>query len=225
MSEHGDAYRGARARLTALARKVDDAAMATAVPTCPEWRVKDVYGHLIGLVADVTAGNVDGAGTDEWTQKQVDERRDRSVAELVAEWDENGPGMEALLDGAPPSVGERIVGDLATHELDVYGAFDRDDARDSDAVALGFVRYANALGDRVREKTLPPLRLKTPDGDVVAGDGIPEAEVAGSRFELFRALTGRRSAEQMRALQWDGDPDPYLAIFSAYGVPSAPVIE
>ena len=52
MSEHGDAYRGSRARLSALAREVDGAVMESTVPTCPDWRIKDVFGHLIGLVAD-----------------------------------------------------------------------------------------------------------------------------------------------------------------------------
>lgn len=225
MSEHGDAYRGCRARLTSVAKELDDATFASTVPTCPDWRIKDVYGHLIGLVADVAARNTADAGSDEWTAAQVDARRDRTRDELIAEWDEGGPALEELLDKLPPAGAEGIVGDIATHEMDIYGGLGRTDARDSDAVSLGFQRYANALGNRIKEATLPPLRLKTPGGDIVAGDGVPEAEVAGSRFELFRALTGRRSPDQVRGLQWNGDAEKYLAIFSAYGNPSAPVIE
>lgn len=225
MSEHGDAYRGSRARLTKLANKLDESAMATTVPTCPDWRIKDVYGHLIGLVADVAARNTADAGSDEWTAAQVEARRDRTRDELIAEWDEGGPGIEELLDKLPPASAEGIVGDIASHEMDIYGALGRTDGRDSDGVALGFQRYATALGTRVKDAGLAPLRLKTPEDDIVAGDGMPEAEVAGSRFELFRALTGRRSAEQVRALQWNGDADAYVGIFSAYGTPSAPVVE
>lgn len=225
MGDYGDAYRGSRARLTALANDLDDGTLAKTVPTCPDWRVKDVYGHLIGLVADVAAGNLEGAGSDPWTQKQVDDRAHHSRAELIAEWDSNGPGIEEMLDGVPPAVGAQIVGDIAAHEMDVYGAVGRTDGRDSDAIALGFQRYATALGTRIKEAGLPPLRLKTPEDDLVAGDGMAEAEVAASRFELFRALTGRRSADQVRALQWNGDAAPYVAIFSAYGVPTAPVVE
>src|SRR3954468_4811899 len=209
MSEHGDAYRGSRERLTALAGELGDEGLATIVPTCPDWRIHDVLGHLIGLVADVSGGNTDGAGTDEWTAAQGDARRDRTGAELIAEWNSNGPGMEELLDGVPPSVGERIVGDIATHELDVWGAVGRAEARDTDAVDLGFERYRTAFDDRV------------------ASAGLAPVDIAGlaSEFELFRALTGRRSADQVRAYAWDGDAEPYVAIFSAYGTPTAHVIE
>jgi uncharacterized protein (TIGR03083 family) len=209
MSEHGDAYRGCRARMTALANELGDDGLATIVPTCPEWRIKDVYGHLIGLVADVSSGNTAEAGTDGWTAAQVDARRDRTAAELVAEWDGNGPGMEELLDSVPPSVGERIVGDIATHELDVWGAVGRAEGRDTDAVRLGFDRYRTAFDDRVAAAGLAPLDIT----------GL------ASQFELFRALTGRRSADQVRAYAWSGDAEPYVAIFSAYDTPTEAVIE
>lgn len=221
MSAHGDAYRGSRARLTALANELGDDGLATIVPTCPDWRIHDVLGHLIGLVADVSAGNTAAAGTDEWTAAQVDARRDRTGAELIAEWDGNGPGMEELLDGVPPSVGERIVGDIATHEHDVWGAVGRAGARETDAVTLGFERYATALGARISEAGLPALRLN----DTVVGEGDAGATVSAPTFELFRALTGRRSAEQVRGYGWDGDAEPYVAIFSAYGTPTEAVIE
>ena len=221
MSEHGDAYRGARARLTALAKELDEGQLEQRVPTCPDWRIKDVYGHLIGLVADVMDRNTSGAGSDEWTAAQVDARRNRSRDELLAEWDERGPDLEALLDKLPPQSAASIVGDIATHEADIYGAVGRADARDSDGVRLALERYVAALGARVTEAGLPAVRV----GDVVAGDGEPAAGVKASPFELLRALTGRRSPEQIRALDWDGDPEPYVAIFSAYGVPEAPVVE
>jgi hypothetical protein len=40
--------------------------------------------------------------------------------------------------------------------------------------------------------------------------------VRGGTFELFRALSGRRSAEQLRALRWEGDADAALGAFT-YG--------
>lgn len=41
-----------------------------------------------------------------------------------------------------------------------------------------------------------------------------------SAFELTMALTGRRTEEQIRALDCDGDPSQYLDIFSMYMAPS-----
>ena len=73
--------------------------------------MKDVYAHLAGLCADVEAGRLEGAGTDEWTARQVDERKDRTLAENVAELREKGPVLvEALetlsgLGGSPSTSG------------------------------------------------------------------------------------------------------------------------
>jgi hypothetical protein len=43
------------------------------------------------------------------------------------------------------------------------------------------------------------------------------------RTELFRAITGRRSAPEIRGYEWYGDPAPYLPIIAPYplraGVP------
>src|SRR5438105_1159558 len=38
----------------------------------------------------------------------------------------------------------------------------------------------------------------------------PPVRVAAAPFELFRAMTGRRSAEQIRRYGWSADPGPYL---------------
>jgi hypothetical protein len=39
----------------------------------------------------------------------------------------------------------------------------------------------------------------------VAGSGDVTATVGAPRFEIFRAMTGRRSAEQITAFTWEGD--------------------
>jgi hypothetical protein len=49
--------------------------------------------------------------------------------------------------------------------------------------------------------------------------------VAADPFELFRALSGRRSLDQVRALAWVGDPEPYLELFAPYPMPASPLIE
>ena len=46
--------------------------------------------------------------------------------------------------------------------------------------------------------------------DAEAGAG---ATLDMSHFELFRALTGRRSTAQIARLGWSCDPTPYLAAF------------
>jgi uncharacterized protein (TIGR03083 family) len=62
---------------------------------CAGWTAGDVAAHVIGQMADVTAGRFDGLGTPEVTARQVDERRGRSGAELA---DELAAARKAALD-------------------------------------------------------------------------------------------------------------------------------
>jgi hypothetical protein len=68
-------------------------------------------------------------------------------------------------------------------------------------------------------------RLRAGDRDWVEGAGPPAAVLEAAPFELFRALSGRRSAGQVRALAWDGDPEPYLDVLSPYPMPRSPLLE
>ena len=71
----------------------------------------------------------------------------------------------------------------------------------------------------------PALRLRTGDQDWVEGTGSPAASLAADPFELFRALSGRRSLDQVRALAWDGDPEPYLDLLAPSPLPPSPPAE
>jgi uncharacterized protein (TIGR03083 family) len=52
---------------------------------CTGWTAGDVAAHVIGQLADITAGRFDGLGSPEVTARQVDERRGRSADELADE--------------------------------------------------------------------------------------------------------------------------------------------
>jgi len=59
---------------------------AWAAPTrCDGWSVADVAAHVIGSMADVVGGRLEGLGSPEVTAREVAERQGRSPAELVAE--------------------------------------------------------------------------------------------------------------------------------------------
>jgi hypothetical protein len=95
-----------------------------------------------------------------------------------------------------------MIADTATHEHDVRGALDAPGARDSDAVDIA-ARWGAQMLDGSQ-----PLRVETDAGALVVGDGTPVVTVEASRFELLRAMTGRRSLDQMRAYRWEGAPSP-----------------
>lgn len=58
-----------------------------------------------------------------------------------------------------------------------------------------------------------------------SAEGEPAVEVSGSAFEWHFAFTGRPTAAQVRAMNWSGDPDPYLAVGSPYGMPESATAE
>jgi uncharacterized protein (TIGR03083 family) len=80
----------------ALLRSLD-ATDRDAPTRCTGWSVGDVAAHLIGTMADITAGRFDGLGTPEVTEREVQERRDLSLKELADECAEVRGGMAGLL--------------------------------------------------------------------------------------------------------------------------------
>lgn len=223
--DHIAAYNDVRARLSDLTRGLDDGALATKVPASPDWSVKDVVGHVTGITTDILGGKLEGVGSDPWTQAQVDARRDVPLRDVLEEWANNAPALDEGMRAAGPGMSALLIGDLVAHDFDARGALENRDGRDSDATRIAFERYASGLGDRIKEAGLPALQLDADGAPVSAGDGEPAVTVRGSAFELLRGLTGRRSAEQIRAFDWDGDAEPYVGIFATYPMRDTPLDE
>jgi uncharacterized protein (TIGR03083 family) len=221
----GAVYADTRRRLTALVRSLPPADVDRRVPAAPLWTVKDAVGHLVGIVDDTLAGRLEGVGTDEWTAAQVDARRDRSLDELIAEWEERAPDMEAAMGGWKPYAAAAAIGDLVTHAHDVRAAVGRPGDRDTAGVAVATELYSDSLGRRLHKGGFPALRLDTGEWSRQAGTGAVGATVRGEPFELLRAMTGRRSRAQIAELGWTGDPAPYLDVFSTYPLPAEDLVE
>ena len=66
---------------------------------CEGWTVGNVAAHLIGALADITAGRIEGQGTAEVSDRQVAERRGRTPSQLADELDGVGKSVEALVAG------------------------------------------------------------------------------------------------------------------------------
>ena len=61
-------------------------AQAWATPTrCEGWSVADTAAHVIGSMADVVAGRLEGLGTPEVTAREVSERKGHTPADMVQE--------------------------------------------------------------------------------------------------------------------------------------------
>jgi hypothetical protein len=61
--------------------------------------------------------------------------------------------------------------------------------------------------------------------DWTLGTGATVASISADRYELFRSLGGRRSAEQIRAMPWTGGFEAILPLVSRYPMPDQPIVE
>jgi uncharacterized protein (TIGR03083 family) len=215
----GSAYRETRRRVTELIMSLPSDELERMVPACPEWSLKDLFGHLAAIATDVVGGRWDGHGSREWTSRQVEERRAKSVEEITREWEESGAQLEAALDGLHPAVGGGVNGDAVTHEQDARGAVRRPGGTDSAGFAIALDSYTRFFGKRLKNAGMPAVEVTAGETSWVAGNGDPVISVAAEPFEMLRSLTGRRTREQIRGLEWSGDPERYLDLFSMYGMP------
>ena len=83
-------------RFEALLRTLGDDEW-NAPSRCEGWTVGDVARHAIGSLADAVAGRLDGLGSPEVTQREVDERAGRSPAEIADEVAEVRQAAAALV--------------------------------------------------------------------------------------------------------------------------------
>ncbi len=209
MSEsHAVAYRALRVRVREVVEDADADAMLAVVPATPEWCAHDVLAHLVGVTDDVVNGRLEGIATDAWTQAQVDARTERSTGELLAEWDETSPSFEAMLAAAPAEIAGQALFDAATHEHDLRNALGAPGARDTDAVDTAWEWIVDA---RTRAGARAMCFI-VEGGEQPSGVGDVVARVEASRFELFRAVAGRRTEAEIAGYGWDRAPDPALLL-------------
>lgn len=190
-----------------LVRSLDEHQWATP-SRCEGWTVGDVAGHVIGSMADVVNGRLDGLGTPEVTEREVAERRGRTPAELAdecAQVREQAKGLLAAFDDAAwetaaPGGYEGTLGDgVEALWYDTY--LHADDMRSvlglatqreqaSDKASISHIAY------ELTKRDFQPLTL--------AFDGLPEFDVSGGgtrvegdAFPFILAATGRGDASAL----------------------------
>jgi uncharacterized protein (TIGR03083 family) len=205
-----EAYLAVRKRLTDIVAQTDGSEW---LPACPEWRVRDVVAHLAGLCEDWVCHRLEGYASEAWTAAQVARFSDCSLTEILDRWGAESRSFATLDDDpmmGPPA--RWAFGDAVTHEADVRGAIGAGPVP-HDAVLLGLKGLVGRWRHTLTEAGAPTLLLRATD----ARDwwlGVPDDPetivVEVPAYEVFRALTGRRSQDQLRAWNWSGDARPYL---------------
>jgi uncharacterized protein (TIGR03083 family) len=198
-------FRDARRRIIATARTLTADQLRATVPACPKWTVRDLLAHLVGETTDIVTNNLDGAPGDEWTAAQIAARAGRSVAELIAEWEEYGPRWEEIARRAehPSFLVRNPFLDAGVHEADLYGA-------------LGLPRQPAEMSQAIADSTVPRVAedfddlglftIVTPERVYNLGSGDQAASTRVDTYELSRAVYGRRSRAQIESWMWDGRP-------------------
>lgn len=218
MLDPGAAYGRARERVDALLDGVDAADECRPVPACPGWDVHDLVAHVVGVVEDALAGRMDGVTTDPWTAAQVVRGRTRPLADLRASWAQGAALFAGALADVPQ--GRLAVVDALTHEHDLRGALGRPGARDHADVAA-----ASAWLAERRAGQLGGVRFEL-EGGPTFGATDASLVVRAAPWELLRALVGRRSVAQLRALVVGGGAgDDALRGLVVFGPAGADLVE
>jgi uncharacterized protein (TIGR03083 family) len=206
------AYERSRDRVTALVAALGDEQLATTVPCCPRWTVKDLVGHLAGVAEDRDTGRMPTGGFEEWTDDQVSRHREESMDQVLVAWE----SLDLARNDAVPSL-SALAFDAVVHEHDLFHALSAPCERDNESVRVGARRASDRMAAVLAGTDAPGVVLRTEDGERrLDGNGQFVALDAG-RFDFMRLVTGRMSERQALALAWDDDPSPVLGILFADG--------
>ena len=130
---------------------------------------------------------------------------------------EGAPQFEEIIGAF--NVPQAVI-DVASHEQDIRGALGQPGARDTEAIR----QMGGWLLERLR--TPVPVRVTVEDAEFLAGpEGEPVLGLTTTRFEAFRWRMGRRSRDQLAALDWSGDPAPVLDHLVVFGPARTDIIE
>lgn len=205
IEEQTDAYRASHERIDTLVRSLNRDQLATVVTCCPLWSVKDLIGHLTGVLEDRRDGNMPIGPFSDWTAAQVARHRNEPMESILARWNE----VSADSVDAPPSMAS-LSFDAVTHEFDLYQALGVAGDRSTDSVRVGAERALGRMSSMLKEGSAPGVEVTTEDGTTLAEGGAAPVALETSRYSFMRMTTGRMSRAQAEALGWGSDPTPVL---------------
>jgi hypothetical protein len=92
-------------------------------------------------------------------------------------------------------------------------------ARDPDTVLVALDFYLESLDEALRADEVGAIEVIAEEEHHLVGGEAPIACVSGHPFEILRSLSGRRSLNQIRALDWTGEVDRMAPLLSRYPLP------
>lgn len=212
MPELSTGYHATRTRISALVRDLDDGALATTVPACPDWTVHDLLAHCVGIPEALAQGNVPTGDLQGWLDSLVAARRTDPVDDLLDRWEACAEPTSALVDGG----GSQLFIDVVSHEHDLRGAIGRPGARGSAEVQGTVQLLLDLLAPAIADAGLGALVIDSGGVRWASQFARPQCTLRIDPWEAVRVLQSRRTAEEVLALPATGDVEPYLAVLDAH---------
>lgn len=191
-----------------------DAVVRVPVHACPPWTAHDLVAHLTGLAEDWIEENLAGYASAAWTQAQIDRHRHQPIDALVTSWATSAARLVELephpLMGTPA---RWAFGDALIHEADLRESLEDTRRPPIDAVATHLALSIQRWETQLRDAHLA-LTITTTDGDCYRSTATADCtpvRVVATTYEVWRAITGRRSPNAFLAMDWVGDAEAVLA--------------
>ena len=217
MNEYGVAWNASRQRVSDLVIGTPLTELERIAPLTPEWRVRDIVAHLVGVAQDVSTGNFP-QDFDAWTSAQVERLRTIDAHALVGQWQQFALG-EMLSESLAIA-----LFDQATHEADIFHALGVPVELDPATLALLSKFTLGRFG--ATENDLH-VTLTLDGQEFATGTGQHQVTLSATAFEWFRASSGRRSVRQIEAMEWRSEVDVIEILFRSgfFTPPTHDVVE
>lgn len=126
----------------------------------------------------------------------MDARKDRSLDEIIAEWDGHAKLLSEMLaeeqpwpEGFPGFIAQYSAnGDIGAHAQDIRGALGLPADRHAYALKITYDGASFQLAMRAKDAPVPPLKIVTERGEHTFGTGEPVATLQLDWYEFLRAL-------------------------------------
>src|ERR671918_307887 len=176
MGDLADVYEHSRIHVSDLVGGLSDEVAEKPVPATPGWRVRDIVAHLSGDLTSLIANDFPAeffaalgvpeavAKLNVWTDEHVRSRAERSVSEILDEWEASSKPIVDMMrghvpwpDGVPWFADRVLVTDLGVHQHDIYGALGIVRDRDAAPVRIGVSGYVAVMDMRLNSASAPAL--------------------------------------------------------------------
>ena len=206
-----EAYLRTRERVVGLLLPADDALLQERIPACPAWSVQELLTHLVSMPAALSTGRWPTGAIGDWLDELIVERKGQAPEELIAEWRSLDGALPGLLDG--PSA--LLFDDLAVHEHDLRSAVNRPDHQALETAQV-LPRALAAFSEPLRAAGLGAIEVRSGDEVWRSHEAVAGWTLLVDPWTAVRAVSSRRTADELRELPSTGKADDYIGVLDAH---------